>query len=104
MLNNSNSWKKMGLIIKPDPNVDWMATHTGASFAFPSGRDDVFDLYVTGRDKMNRSHIGKIQVNITNSVQILEKSCDPIFSPGELGAFDENGVSYPSIVKNNEFL
>ncbi|OGI18271.1 MAG: hypothetical protein A3B68_04345 [Candidatus Melainabacteria bacterium RIFCSPHIGHO2_02_FULL_34_12] len=104
MLGNSNVWEKLGRIIVPDPAIKWMVTHTGASFAIPINESSIFNIYVTGRDSKNRSHIGKIQIDIKNPRNVLKISPEPIFSPGELGTFDENGVSYPYIVQHNEYL
>lgn len=102
MIGNSNSWEKIGRLIAPDPNTMWMATHTGASFAMDLDDKGLFDIYVTGRDSNNRSHIGRIQININNPLKSLSISSHPIFSPGTPGTFDENGVSYPWIVEDEE--
>ncbi|MGB1243548.1 MAG: hypothetical protein ACPG49_13555, partial [Chitinophagales bacterium] len=57
-----------------------------------------FDIYITGRDRKNRSQIGKIRIDIHQPQQVLEISSKPLYSVGELGSFDENGVSYPWMV------
>jgi predicted GH43/DUF377 family glycosyl hydrolase len=102
MINNSNSWEKVGRIIKADPKISWMSTYTGPSFGIQKGKDSLFDIYITGRDDCNRSLIGKMTLDIENPTKILSISESPIFSYGELGTFDENGVSYPVIVENND--
>ncbi len=92
-------WKKLGRLLSPDPNVSWMSTFTGASFAIPLDDGPLFAIYVTGRDDKNRSQIGKIKIDIENPISVIEILPKPVFCLGELGAFDENGVSYPSMVK-----
>lgn len=104
MIGNSNLWEKLGQVIVPDPSVQWMVTHTGASFAMPVNGTELFDIYITGRDSKNRSHIGKIQTNINDPLKIIKILSKPVFSPGELGTFDENGVSYPFIVEHDSCL
>ena len=104
MIGNPNKWQKLGLIVAPDPELKWMSTFTGASFALPTEESETFDLYITGRDEANRSHIGKIKIQIRDTIRVLEKSPHPVFSPGELGAFDENGVSYPAMVRTNDSI
>lgn len=86
-------WNRLGRIITPDENVNWMSTWVGASFCRQIGDSSEFELFVTGRDLQNRSRVGKILFNIEKlSVDKIEKV---VFDLGELGAFDENGVSYP---------
>jgi predicted GH43/DUF377 family glycosyl hydrolase len=97
------TWQNLGKILSPDPDSSWMATHTGASFAVPV-EDSVFDLYVTGRDTKNRSHIGRVRTDLKRPGTILEVAQDPVLPLGSPGAFDENGVSYPWIVRNRSEL
>jgi len=102
MINNSNSWEKLGRIIHPDESIYWMATYTGPSFAIQESSSSLFDIYITGRDSKNRSLIGKIKIDINDPQKVLSISEEPIFTLGEMGAFDENGVSYPAIVESDQ--
>ncbi len=99
-------WQKIGRIIQPDPQTEWMATFTGPSFAQVIPNTDLVDIYITGRDTQNRSQIGRIRINMNDPLRILEKTIEPVFSVGELGTFDENGVSYPWLIshKGNTYL
>lgn len=99
MIGNSNKWEKLGRIIAPTPDVYWMETCTGPSFAYPLDEEGNFRIFVTGRDKGNRSLIGTVNININQPTEVLDISEKPVFEVGELSTFDENGVSYPSIVK-----
>tara|TARA_Y100001970_G_C14088938_1_gene778911 strand:- start:106 stop:1017 length:912 start_codon:yes stop_codon:yes gene_type:complete len=92
------NWKKFGLLLKPNKNYDWMVSHTGSSYPIHKS-GDIFDLYVTGRDSKNRSSIGKATLDLSQKPKILSIEKKPIIKKGVLGAFDENGVSYPDIVK-----
>jgi len=89
------SWEKIGKIISPDQSINWMSTWTGASYARQIGDSSKFEIFVTGRDDQNRSKIGKIIIDINNPLKVLKVDKTPVFTLGELGAFDENGVSYP---------
>ncbi len=81
-----------------------MATHTGPSFALATSQPAKFDLYITGRDINNRSLIGKATLDL-EAETLVGNVCDaPAFSVGELGTFDENGVSYPWIVDSGDSL
>ena len=97
-------WEKLGRIITPIPEISWLSTYTGASFANPIDGGPLFDVYITGRDDKNRSQIGHIKIDIDNPLNILEISPTPVLTCGELGAFDENGVSYPSMLVSDGYL
>lgn len=94
-------WEKLGRIAYADPSIPWMATFTGPSFAVQREETSFFDIYITGRDKHNRSLIGKTCLNIDNLSESLVFDHNPVFNLGELGCFDENGVSYPVIVESD---
>jgi len=93
-------WEKLGRILAPDPSIDWMSTFTGAAFASPVNDSSVFDVYVTGRDRSNRSRIGRVRMSLEKLPKVLEVSPEPVLSLGPLGAFDENGVSYPCLLRH----
>lgn len=92
-------FQKLGRIIRPDKDVYWLSSFAGPSFARQRQASSIYDIYVTGRDSQNRSSIGIVTIDIKNPTKILDISKDPIFSFGELAAFDENGVSYPYLCK-----
>jgi hypothetical protein len=98
MLNARGTWQKLGRILKPDASREWMSTYTGPSFAMPRQDAGVVDIYVTGRDSQNRSRIGTITIDPERPAMLVAIADAPAFDLGELGAFDENGVSYPWIV------
>jgi transposase len=100
MINRTGAWRKLGVLLKPDPGREWMATYTGPSFACPRPDQGLVELYVTGRDSRNRSRIGVVTFNPQQLPAPLTIGDGPVFDIGELGAFDENGVSYPWIVED----
>jgi hypothetical protein len=80
-----------------------METCTGASFAVRTGREGVFDCYITGRDRLNRSRIGVAQLDLRKSPKIVSLSKKPVIDLGAPGTFDENGTSYPCVTRNYLF-
>ena len=92
------NWQKLGLLFKPEKDSGWMVSHTGSTAVLHS-RGDKFDFYITGRDSKNRSSIGKAVLNLSNIPKVTSFEKKPILSRGKLGTFDENGVSYPSLVR-----
>lgn len=97
MIDARGAWVKRGPILAPDRQREWMATYTGPSFAVPRVKDGVVDVYVTGRDSQNRSRIGMITLDPQHADRPPAIG-GVVFDLGALGAFDENGVSYPWIV------
>ena len=91
-------WKKLGLLLEPRNDIPWMISHTGSSYVLHK-KDNLFNIYLTGRDAKNRSSIGSALFELSSQPKIIEIKKEPILSRGEFGTFDENGVSYPSLVK-----
>jgi len=94
-------WNKKGIFIKPDPSLWWCQTHA----MLPTVRhveENLYDIFYSGRDKKNVSHIGvsRIEINSDGHLNELYKFSDPVLSIGERGCFDDNGVT-PSCFINN---
>ena len=91
-------WEKYGLIIRPKPELWWMRTH--AMIPTPESLENgLFKIYFSGRNDKNQSHIGWAVIDITQPQKILDFSSEPVLYPGELGCFDDNGVT-PSCIVN----
>ena len=91
-------WEKLGQILVPNTALFWNQTH--AMLPTPDHIDgDIFRIYYSGRDSKNRSHIGSVTVNLMQPEKILDITEQPVLSPGQLGCFDDNGVS-PSCIVN----
>lgn len=67
---------------------------------------DVFRVYFSCRDKERRFHIGYVDVDIRRPVKVLAISETPLLAPGEIGTFNDSGVSLACInpVKGQKFL
>ena len=90
---------KSGLLLTPTSQYFWLTTHAGPSFVDTSTTPA--RLYVTGRDARNQSHIGFFELRQSGAeLEIVLESGQLVFSPGELGTFDESGVSYPWLVRD----
>ena len=86
-------WEKKGLIIKPQKELWWMR-----SFAMIPVADKIkkntFRIYFSGRDDQNRSQIGFVKVNICDGIiTVLTYETEPALTIGEMGTFDDNGVT-----------
>ena len=69
-----------------------MLSHAANPIAEPL-YDHVFRIYFSCRDKDSRSHISFIEVDIRPPFKILKIADHPLLTPGEIGAFDDSGVS-----------
>lgn len=93
-------WIKKGLIYQPSSKLSWGLTH-GMVPCADKVKEDIYRIYFSGRDEMNRSHIGYIEIDIKEPQKILRTSEKPVLSVGSLGCFDDNGVT-PSWIINHE--
>ena len=90
-------WKKLGRIVEPNGNLEWMRTHAMVPTA-ERVEGQLFRIYFSGRDSLNRSLIGYVHIDVTNPHRILHISEKPVLGLGELGCFDDNGVTPSWIV------
>ena len=95
---NKNKWEKKGLIFEPNRTLYWSKTH--CMIPTPYLLDDgLVKLFYSGRDDKNRSHIGYLIIDLEKNCNVIHQCTEPILSPGDLGCFDDNGVT-PSCVLN----
>lgn len=99
-------WHSLGRIIDPDTQkIEWLQNYAGAA-CIRFIRDDHIQILVTGRTSDNKSIIGELTIRLIPSPQVVDIAEKPVLSPGELGCFDDCGVSYPWVVcdKKKEWL
>lgn len=94
------TWYKMGLILTPQPDLWWWRTHCMAPT--PNMLEgSLCQVYFSGRDEHNRSHIGRATLDLDRDGMVVEISENPVLSPGALGCFDDNGVTPSCIIEIN---
>jgi hypothetical protein len=87
-------WEKLGQVVTPNDSSNWMSHYAGPSFARSFGEG--IEVFVTGRDGFNQSRLGRVVLHKKrHSYELTEVGIDPFFDLGEIGTFDESGVSYP---------
>ncbi len=92
------NWKKLGLIFCPSSEFEWMQGHAAVPIAENIG-GNLFRIYFSSRDVLNRSYIGFVVVDIKKPSEILYLSEKPILSLGDLGEFDDSGTMATWLVK-----
>lgn len=96
-------WKKRGLIVEPNIEIPWMTHYTGPSFVHEID-SETLEILVTGRDVNNVSRIGSVTVYKDNPSEVINIQKKPLFDIGDIGTFDESGVSYPWLVKHDGLI
>ena len=98
MFETRNRWRKTGLLIEPQRDRWWSLSHA----MIPTPDDlggGIFRIYYSGRNDKNQSHIAWADVDLNFPNRVIAYSDFPVLSPGDLGCFDDNGVT-PSCVLN----
>lgn len=90
-------WTKRGLVFSPQGQHEWVTSHAMLPVA-DLVENDVYRVYFSGRDRWNRSLIGYVEVDLNDPQKILSLSPEPVLGLGQLGAFDDNGVSPTCLV------
>ncbi|MBF0347400.1 MAG: hypothetical protein HQL81_07005 [Magnetococcales bacterium] len=96
------NWKKIGRVFDPEiasGRPSWMQSHAMLPIA-DHLEGDLFRIYFCGRDQQNRSLVGYLLINLNEPTRILDISQNPVLGLGDLGCFDDNGVS-PSWIVND---
>jgi predicted GH43/DUF377 family glycosyl hydrolase len=91
------NWRKLGLIYGPDGSKPWAISHA----ANPTPEHltgDRFRISFSTRDEKNRSSVAAIEVDLREPGKVLQVSQEPVLAPGELGMFDDCGVSIGCIL------
>lgn len=98
-------WKKLGRIFYPSVEVEWMLSHAAVPIA-EHIEDDLFRIYFSSRDSLNRSYTGYVVLDLTRPTEILDISKSPVLFPGQLGEFDDSGsmATWLTTVNDTNFL
>jgi len=99
------TWDKIGIIYCPSGEFKWMKSHAAVPIA-EFIEDDLYKIYFSSRDDLNRSYTCYVVIDITNPKKILEISSTPTLKPGQLGEFDDSGSMATWLVncKNQRYL
>lgn len=91
-------WRKIGLVFCPVNEQPWMVSHASNPVA-EHLEESLFRIYFSTRDDQNRSSITSIVISIEEPHRVLERASKPLLRYGEVGLFDDSGVSLGCIVQ-----
>ena len=85
------SWKRLGVVFVPEGTQPWARSH--AALPAPCQvAGDIFRFFYSSRDAEKRSHVGWVDVEVSEAPRIVESAREPVLSPGTDGTFDDSGV------------
>lgn len=91
-------WERRGLIFEPE-DKGWMKSHAALPIAHALG--DRTRVYFSGRDEKSRARIGYFELDMREPGRILRVSDRPVLDLGELGTFDDSGVTGSCLVPHD---
>ncbi|MGE0481341.1 MAG: hypothetical protein AB7Q17_12805 [Phycisphaerae bacterium] len=95
-------WEKLGLLLNPARHrTDWFASHAALPIAQPLDRG-VLRVFFSGRDARNRAQIGALVCELAPRPRVLAVEPTPLVCPGELGTFDDSGVTSSCLVTRGD--
>lgn len=92
-------WRKLGRIFVADGQSDWLHSRGVIPIARALG-DYRWRIYFTPRDRLGRSNVSWLDIDIRNSTRVLRLSKQPVLEPGPLGFFDDRGAMGDWIVEH----
>ncbi len=85
------SWKRLGVVFAPDGNQPWARSHAALPTPVHTA-GDTFRFFFSSRDQDRRSHVGWVDVEVSDNPRVLKAASEPALSPGKDGTFDDSGV------------
>jgi hypothetical protein len=86
-------WHTQGVILpSAAAAAPWMISHVSVP-CLDHLEGDRYRMYFCSRDERNRNQIGWADIDLNERVSIRQVSQQPVLGIGELGAFDDNGVT-----------
>src|SRR5262249_3586549 len=90
-------WEKRGLVVNEPAGSSWAHSHAALPIAVPMA-DGRVRIYISARDREGRAQIGYCECDLEHPSVVSRLSERPALGLGELGAFDDSGVTSSCIV------
>lgn len=92
-----SKWGKKGLIYAPSGDLWWARKYAIFPTAELAG-PDVVRVYFTALDDNNFGRIGYVDLDANDLRNVLDETKEPILDLGEIGTFEDSGVSAFSVL------
>src|SRR5262245_12747793 len=96
----SMQWIKCGRILDAPWPSSRLVSHAAVPIA-EHARDHRYRVYCSARDEHNRSHVVSALVDFADGPRVVERTAEPLLSPGRPGAFDDAGAMGSWLVSVN---
>jgi hypothetical protein len=96
-------WERRGVLLPAPPQRSWSHSHVALPTVEETA-EGALNLYYSPRDGRGRAHIARarLEVERDGALKMVGHDPDPVLSPGELGAFDDAGVTVSCVVAGEE--
>ncbi|MGZ4415275.1 MAG: hypothetical protein ACXVRZ_13025 [Gaiellaceae bacterium] len=93
-------WEKQGVVVPGPPPLEWARSHAALPVVAVAG--DACRLYFSARDERGRARIAAADGRLEDDRLVVEQyRQDPALDLGELGTFDDSGVTSSCIVERD---
>ncbi|HEY7952182.1 MAG TPA: hypothetical protein VID70_04290 [Solirubrobacteraceae bacterium] len=91
------------MLLSAPPQHPWSISHVALGVIETSAQNTP-TLYYSPRDAQGRAHIARasLQIRPDGALRVAAHDPDPVLSPGELGAFDDAGVTVSCVVEGEQ--
>lgn len=97
------TWEKLGVIFNTDGRQGWMQSHPYLPTAIQIDQSTI-RVFLAFRDEENVGRLGFVDVAAADPRRVIRVSERPALDIGVPGAFDDNGVSPLSVVRDGSRL
>jgi hypothetical protein len=100
----THRWRRRGLLLAaPSGGQPWAHSHAALPTVEQRAGGEPW-LYYSPRDACGRAHIvrARLQVGESGELHVSEHDPEPVLAPGELGAFDDAGVTVSCVVEDSD--
>jgi predicted GH43/DUF377 family glycosyl hydrolase len=96
-------WRKLGLVFSPPKDVAKAVSHAQVPTPLLVN-DEILRIYYSARDQDNVSRPYYVDVAADDPLRILDYARQPLFEPGPVGCFDDNGILPCSVCRVTDSL
>jgi hypothetical protein len=94
-------WRRRGLLLPAPPPTPFAHSHAALPAVIPAA--DGWDLYVAARDEAGRAQIARVPLESSGGeLRSGDPQREPALGLGDLGAFDDSGVTPACLVSDGE--